>query len=151
MAEECYSGIRKTRKRGNFWETIGEERKIRRAAVEHSRGEGTEMRVEQAWIKQPVVKGSLSPVRIKKIFSVSVVPALAFSTAALLASVPGYCLLAGFFAKLVWLESEEITSVRHTLPLTGGCPSPWHGMLQGRGTSCSSRDSHPLLSSRLRP
>lgn len=69
------------------------------AAVAHSRGEGTETRVEQAWIKQPVVKGSLSPARIKKIFSVSVVPALAFSTAALLASVPGCCLLAGFFCR----------------------------------------------------
>lgn len=146
MAGEYYSGIRKTRKRGDLWETIGEERKTRRVAVEHSRGEGTEMRVEQAWIKQPVVKGSLNPVRIKKILAV---PALAFSTAALLASVPGCCLPAVSFAKLAWLESEEMTSVGHTLPLTVGCPSPWHGMLWGRRTGCGSWDSHPLLSSRL--
>jgi len=82
------------------------------------------MRVEQAWIKQPVVKGRSSPIRMEKIFSVSAVPGLAFTTAALLASVPGGCLLAVSFAKLAWLESEEITSVGHTLPLTGVIQDP---------------------------
>lgn len=108
------------------------------------------MSVEQAWIKQPVVKGSSSPVRINKTFLVPAVSALAFSVAALLASVPGCCLLAVSFAKLVWLESEEIIFVGCTLPLTASCPSPWHGMLCGRGTGWGSR-SFPLLFSALSP
>lgn len=111
------------RKRGDLWETIGEERKRKMAAVEHSRGEGTETRVEQAWIKQPVVKGSLSPARIKKIFSVSVVPALAFSTAALLASVPGCCLLAGFFAKV----GDHLHGTHVAFDSGFSKPLAWHG------------------------
>lgn len=62
---------------------------MRRAAVKHSRGEGTELSVQQFRMKQPVIKGSLSLARIETVCSVSAVPALAFSVAAQLASVPG--------------------------------------------------------------
>lgn len=87
-----------------MWETLGEERKTRRAAVEHSRGEGTEMSgtsLDQAASCQGQFKSSQNR---ENIFSVPAVPVLAFSTAALLASVPGCSLLAVSFAKLDWLD-----------------------------------------------
>lgn len=62
-----------------------------------------------------------------------------------------YCFLAFSFAKLTWLESEEVTSVGHILPLTVSGSSPLQGTLRGRRTGCSSQDSHPFLSSRLSP
>lgn len=86
-----------------MWETRGEERKTR-AAVEHSRGEGTETSgtsLDQAASCQGQFKSSQNR---ENIFSVSAVPVLVFSTAALLASVPGRSLLAVSFAKLDWLE-----------------------------------------------
>lgn len=65
------------------------------------------------------IKNGLSLVSIERIFSV---PTLAFSAASLL--VPGCWLHAVSFAKLLWLESEEILPERSTLPLTEDVQAP---------------------------
>lgn len=82
-----------------------------------------------------VIKDGLSRVRVERIFSV---PALAFSTASLPVAVPGCWLHTVSFAKLLWLESEEIPPVGNTLPWTGGVQAPGTVTVEW-GTGCGTR------------